>query len=276
MNITAEQIGRLGSAALAKEARLTPKPGLVDAENNGAHTDMDLALLLKSAAALEPYFKRFAFLGMQDASLPSDGRLSAIRADGIQAQEAMFAVTNGINTHKGAIFLLGILCYCAGYHAANGYTLTLESVCSAAARVCRGVTNELGENAGRAYARYGAKGARGEAEDGYPNTLAALSAFHAAKRLGADEEDGWRIALLTLISRVEDSNVLARCGEEAAKAFRARAEALARRHPAGGEALAVDMRELDQWCQTRRASPGGAADLLACAIFLDSLSWNAC
>lgn len=114
MSITPEQIGQLACAALEQEARLTPKPGLVDAENNGAHTDMDFAMLLKSASVLEPYFARFATQGMADAAFPPDGRISAIRAEGRAAERAMLLATNGVNTHKGALFLLGVLCYAAG------------------------------------------------------------------------------------------------------------------------------------------------------------------
>ncbi len=272
MSGIAERIGYLACDALAKEARLSPKPGLVDAENNGSHTDMDLALLLRSATALEPYFVRFVSLGLRDAALPPDGRLSAIRADGIAAEQAMFAATNGINTHKGAIFLLGVLCYCAGYSAANGIALAPERLCSTAARVCRGVTGELGGRAGRAFAHYGARGARGEAEDGFPNALAAVASFRAAVERGTGEEDGWRLALLGLISRVEDANVLARCGAEVAETLRVRAGEIAARHSAGGTGLRAAMRDLDRKCRNWRASPGGSADLLACAVFLQALA----
>ena len=276
MSVSVRLIGRLGYDALVREARLSPKPGLVDAENDGSHSDMNLALLLKSAEALAPFFQQFAALGLRDAGLPPDGKLAAIRADGIAAEKAMYAATNGVNTHKGAVFLLGVLCYCAGRRAADGNMITPEDLCLTAARVCRGVTSELGGGAGRAFARYGAKGARGEAESGYPNVLAALAAFYTAAARGADEEDGWRIALLELISRVEDANVLARCGEEAALCLRARAGELLLRFPAGGEELSAAIRGLDRQCRTWRASPGGSADLLACAIFLQSLPTGPC
>lgn len=272
MSGATERIGRLARAALEQEARLTPKPGLVDAENSGSHTDMDLSLFLASAAALEPYFVRFAFLGARDALLPPEGRLSAIRADGVAAERAMFAATNGINTHKGAIFLLGVLCYCAGRAAKAGLAPDADAICSDAALVCRGVTGELGADAGRAYARYGAKGARGEAEGGYPNALAALTAFHTATASGAGEDDGWRAALLTLIAQVDDANVLARCGAEQAQTLRARARAIALQYPAGGPGLSDAMRELDRECRAAHASPGGSADLLACAMFLHALT----
>ena len=274
MSISAERIGQLARAALEQEAQLSPKPGLVDAENNGAHTDMDLDLLLKSASVLEPYFARFAAQGMADATLSPDVRLSAIRAEGREAEHAMLLVTNGVNTHKGALFLLGVLCYAAGHDAANGTPLASQTVCTTAARVCSGITQELGETAGRAFARYGARGARGEAEEGFPHALRAQITFEQALAQGATETDAWLLALLHLIATMDDANVLARCGETTAQALREKAGEIASHYPEGGADMHAEIRALDRDCQARRASPGGAADVLACGIFLRALAEN--
>ncbi|MDD4312115.1 MAG: triphosphoribosyl-dephospho-CoA synthase, partial [Eubacteriales bacterium] len=145
-------------------------------------------------------------------------------------------------------------------------------VCALGARLCRGITAELGERAGRAFARYGARGARGEAEDGFPHALMALDAFARARVNGAGENDAWLLALLALIATMEDANVLARCGEATALELRRRARELAKRYPAGGDALSDDIRVLDRECRVWNASPGGAADLLACAMFLQTLT----
>ena len=271
MSMTAEQIGTLARAALEQEARLSPKPGLVDAENCGAHTDMDLALLCRSAEALEPYFAGFAAQGIADAALLPDGRIAELREQGRDAERAMFAATNGVNTHKGALFLLGVLCYSAGHCAKNATALLPQPVCRTASRVCSGITRELGESAGRAFAHYGARGARGEAEDGFPHALLALETFESAKAQGAGENDAWLLALLFLVATMEDANVLARCGADVARELRARAAAVADRHPAGGTELAQEIRTLDADCRIWRASPGGAADVLACAMFLQTL-----
>ena len=274
MSLDANSIGRLACEALKKEACLSPKPGLVDAENCGAHTDMNLALLIKSATALEPYFTRFAEQGILNAALPPDGMLSTIRAEGRKAEEAMFETTNGVNTHKGALFLLGALCYAAGYCAGNGIALLAQTVCQTAGRVCAGVTGELGAGAGRAYLQHGAKGARGEAEAGFPHALLAVGAFQSAILRGAGEDDAWLFALLRLIETLDDANVLARCGEETAQELKARAGEIASRYPAGGEAFLREMRALDRDCQSWHASPGGAADLLATAMFLTRIAPN--
>ena len=274
MSLTAERIGRLACAALIQEAHLSPKPGLVDAENCGAHLDMDLALLIKSATALEPYFTRFAEQGILNADLPPVGMLSTIRAEGQKAEEAMLTATNGVNTHKGALFLLGALCYAAGYCAGNGIALLAQTVCQTASRVCAGVTRELGAGAGWAYLRYGALGARGEAEAGFPHALLAIYAYQNAVICGAMEDDAWLFALLRLIETLDDANVLARCGQERALELKARAGEIASHYPAGGEAFLREMRALDRDCQSWHASPGGAADLLATAMFLTRIAPN--
>lgn len=274
MSISPEQIGRLARVALEQEAMLSPKPGLVDAENCGAHKDMDLALLRTSAGVLEPYFVKFAQQGLLEAHLSPDGRLASIRADGVEAERAMLEATHGVNTHKGALFLLGVLCYAAGHCLANG-AFVPRDVCVLAARLCRGITAELGRDAGRAFARYGARGARGEAEDGFPLVLLALETFSNAREQGASDQDAWLLALLSLIAVVEDANVLSRSGEEVALEFKRRAGELAKRYPAGGSRLSDEIRALDRDCRIWNASPGGAADLLACAMFFSaSESWN--
>ena len=276
MNERAEEIGALAKVALAFEARLSPKPGLVDAENSGSHADMDLALLLKSVDALEPFFARFALAGEREAALDPVGRIFAIRPEGIAAERAMLAVTGGVNTHKGAIFLLGLFCYAAGRLAARGEPLAPARVAGTAALICRGVTKELGEHAGRAYARHGAGGARTEAEAGYPGVLrAALTAREKAIALGAEESDAWLLALLALIGRVDDTNVLDRGGEPVSRELKRRAREILRAHPSGGADMREKIRQLDEFCRTRRVSPGGSADLLACAKFLDSLKQTA-
>ena len=104
----------LAEAALWQELELTPKPGLVDKYNNGAHRDMDHALFVRSIAAITPWFSRFTELGEKHAHLPASEQLRMIRPMGIACEQAMYAATGGVNTHKGGIFSLGLLCAAAG------------------------------------------------------------------------------------------------------------------------------------------------------------------
>ena len=104
-------IAHLATQALQAELDTTPKPGLVDKDNNGAHRDMDHALMQLSINTLHPYFVRLALLGFAD-TLPSH---TAIRDTGIEAEKAMLAATNGVNTHKGALFSMGLAVVAAAY-----------------------------------------------------------------------------------------------------------------------------------------------------------------
>lgn len=104
-------IAHLATQALQAELDTTPKPGLVDKDNNGAHRDMDYALMQLSINTLHPYFVRLALLGFAD-TLPSH---TAIRDTGIEAEKAMLAATNGVNTHKGALFSMGLAVVAAAY-----------------------------------------------------------------------------------------------------------------------------------------------------------------
>lgn len=104
-------IAHLATQALQAELDTTPKPGLVDKDNNGAHRDMDYALMQLSINTLHPYFVRLALLGFAD-TLPSH---TSIRDAGIEAEKAMLEATNGVNTHKGALFSMGLAVVAAAY-----------------------------------------------------------------------------------------------------------------------------------------------------------------
>ena len=104
-------IAHLATQALQAELDTTPKPGLVDKDNNGAHRDMDYAMMQLSINTLHPYFVRLALLGFAD-TLPSH---TVIRDAGIEAEKAMLAATNGVNTHKGALFSMGLAVVAAAY-----------------------------------------------------------------------------------------------------------------------------------------------------------------
>lgn len=273
--MTAEAIGERAYRALLAEVSATPKPGLVDQNNAGAHRDMDYALFCASAAALRPFFVRFAAQGMADFRLPAAGGLSRIRGIGMEAERAMFQATRGVNTHKGAVFSLGLLTAAAGRLSARGEALAPQAVCAAAAAFADGVLSELSSGRAstkgeRAYRLYGATGVRGEAAAGFPHVLdPAIPAYRAARASGASENDALCQTLLTLIAAVSDTNVLMREGMDAALWAQDGAKAFLAAHPVPGapgwrEALLT----LDRTFIGRNVSPGGCADLLSCMLFL--------
>ncbi len=261
--MTPETIAKLARAALEREVLLTPKPGLVDAANTGAHHDMDKDTFLRSAAALEPWFRRMAQAGEGLAHLAPARVLPHLRPLGLQAEADMYAATSGVNTHKGALFSLGLLCGAAGWLTANGRPVTCDALCDLAARMTAGITaRELRGSQTHglaAHAQYGAKGVRGEAEAGFPSVRQLALPW-------LKQPNGDYLALLSLISAVRDTNVLHRAGEEGLGWLQSRATELL------ADFSLEKLRRLDRDCIEKNISPGGCADLLAIAFFLEGVA----
>ncbi len=294
----AEWIGKQAKQALVEEALTTPKPGLVDAFSNGAHKDMDLHMFLCSAKALEPYFVRMAQLGMKYREVPK--RLfSMIRQVGLEAENAMYEATGGVNTHKGAVFTMGILSAAAGACAAAEGRIAIDSwIVMEQAMVREILLEELEEmQSGTAdeavienvqdkahkkahekthgeqnLVRYGSLGVRGEAALGYPSVMElALPVLKAGRAAGHE----WNLvklqALFTLMSQVEDGNVLSRAGEEGLKEV----QRIAGEFLDDGGAYQPDaverLEKLDLAFIRKHYSNGGCADLLAAAIFMEAV-----
>jgi triphosphoribosyl-dephospho-CoA synthase CitG len=266
--VTDLRIARLAAAALVEEVYTTPKPGLVDLNNTGAHRDMTVQTFLYSAAALQPYFREMAELGR---TLPQEALLPALRASGIRAEAAMFKATDGVNTHKGALFSLGILCGCAGRFLAMNRRPSAEDLCGLAADLTRGIcARELGvgdETHGQGvFRKYGARGIRGEAESGFASVrMYSLPCFRQELERGTEYGEAAVKALLSLISHVPDTTVLHRRGEKiAAWAAEEAARCLA-------DYREDTVLELDRAFIRENVSHGGCADLLAVTIFLHRL-----
>ena len=261
--MTVAAIAKAAREALVQEVLLTPKPGLVDAANCGAHDDMDKDTFLRSAAALEPWFQVMAERG---AAMPTEDPqvlLAALRPIGLQAEKDMYTATQGVNTHKGALFSLGILCAAVGRLEAQNRPLTVDALCGMAAEMTAGITGREMHTADThgllVHAAYGAKGVRGEAESGFESVRAL--ALPQLKR-----ENGPYLALLHLIAYVRDTNVLHRAGEEGLAWLQCRAQELLKDFSIAG------MEQLDRECIEKNISPGGCADLLAISFFLQAIN----
>ena len=263
------RIGALVRQALEDEVRVTPKPGLVDAVSNGAHTDMDISTFLASAQALEKHFARFTTIGMDSGGLTPRALFDSLRRPGMDAEQDMLAATGGVNTHKGAIFSLGILCAAAGRQVSLGGALTADALCGLSADMTRGLCArelpcEITTHGGQVFQRYGARGVRGEAESGFASVRAVgLPTLRQYRHQGTNE--ACMRVLLRLMACVEDTNLLARRGPEQAAWVREQAQALTDSFSVSGAAA------LDAEMTRRGLSPGGCADLLAVTIFLDAL-----
>ena len=263
-------LATLAEQALIAEAELTPKPGLVDRRGSGAHYDLSLNLMRLSATSLRPFFAAMGAIATGrdlDVSLRRD--LAAIGRD---AERKMYQVTGGVNTHKGAIWNLGLLVAAA---ARNGLTHSGEIAADAGtiARLPDRPQPALITHGDMVRKRYGiVAGARTEAASGFPRVLESGLAMLRTVRAAKSAEEICRLdALLSLMSQVDDTCVLYRGGGDALSVVKSQAQAVLL---AGGCATAEGrrrMRKLDQELIARHASPGGSADLLAATIFLDAV-----
>jgi len=253
-------IGETAQRALLHEALTTPKPGLVDCENNGAHSDMTIMSFADSACALRPYFEACARLGADNASF------RRLQYAGQLAEDAMFAAA-GVNTHKGAIFSLGILCYAAGYCAEDAETdaILMKSAEVGSCFLEQMKLNDRSETGGEVqYRRYGLTGARGEAASGFLSVQTfALPALREALASGRTLQQAGLCALISLMKNVQDSNIIRRAGMDGQKFVMQQAD-IALSEGCSEEAL----QEMNRAFVQRNISPGGSADLLAAAYFL--------
>ena len=268
----AQAIAETMRQALITEATLTPKAGLVDAAHNGGHTDMNLALFLKSADAIAPYLGDCAATGMTFAASPaSPALLAAIRPIGLAAEAAMHAATGGVNTHKGAIFAFGILAAALGRRLAAQDTTTLAEVQDDIRAISAEILAELqqpGENSAgkRGYAQHGIRGARGEAASGYTTvTRHALPVYRQALAADGNPRRALHLALVTLYAVNDDSTTLARVGLDGLRAHQHWARTLLadRARLADETQLSEAIATYARDCAARRLSAGGSADLLA-------------
>ncbi|WP_077048438.1 triphosphoribosyl-dephospho-CoA synthase [Pseudomonas sp. KK4] len=267
----AERLADLAVDALIDEADLSPKPALVDRRGNGAHTDLHLGLMHASALALWPAFKEMAEAAAEIGEIGLPLR-EAVGQIGREGERAMLATTNGVNTHRGAIWALGLL---VAVVALEPEANSAASIALRAARLAllddRHAPRPLSHGAQVAQ-RYGARGAREEAQLGFPSVIErALPQLHFSRAAGHGEQNARLDALLAIMTRLADTCVLYRAGEEGLHTMQLGAQAVL---DAGGSASLTGRRrlhELDQQLIALNASPGGAADLLAACLFIDRI-----
>jgi len=269
----ADRLADLAVDALIDEADLSPKPALVDRRGNGAHTDLHLGLMHASALSLWPAFKEMAEAAIQFGAVGLPLR-EALGRIGREGEQAMLATTDGVNTHRGAIWALGLLVAAA---ALENTTASAVSLCAARLALLddRYAPRPLSHGAQVAQ-RYGARGAREEAQLGFPSVLQrALPQLKRSRALGHGEQNARLDALLAIMTQLADTCVLYRAGETGLQTMQLGAQAVL---DAGGSASLGGRRrlhELDQQLIALNASPGGAADLLAACLFIDRIESGA-
>jgi len=271
----ADRLADLAVDALIDEADLSPKPALVDRRGNGAHTDLHLGLMHASALALWPAFKEMAEAARDigEIGLPLREAVGRIGRDG---EAAMLATTNGVNTHRGAIWALGLLVTAAALEPqSSGASPVALRAAKLAVLDDRYAPRPFSHGAQVAQ-RYGTRGAREEAQLGFPAALQfGLPQLHRSRAAGHGEQNARLDALLAIMTTLADTCVLYRAGEQGLQAMQSGAQAVL---DAGGSASLAGRRrlhELDEHLIALNASPGGAADLLAACLLLDRLERGA-
>jgi triphosphoribosyl-dephospho-CoA synthase len=257
--------------ALIAEATLTPKPGLVDLDGPGSHRDMDVITLVRSAEALHDTFRSLAELGAEAPAIDADlrARSAAIGRDG---ERAMLEATRGVNTHRGAIWALG-LTVVAVAHPSTTCGRGVHEFVAELARFDDPDTPRLRRtrNGERARRRYGVGGAVGAARAGFPVARAARRELARRRAYGAGPDHALLDALLVSMSTLDDTCVLHRGGPAALALVRDGAAHVLGAGGAEAPRASALLRRFDSTLCARKISPGGSGDMLALAIFLESV-----
>ncbi|EDV4941865.1 triphosphoribosyl-dephospho-CoA synthase [Salmonella enterica subsp. arizonae] len=266
----AEWLARTATQCLIDEARLSPKPGLVDSRGNGAHHDLTLALMERSAHSLTPTFQALA---LQSWQRPADIALrQTVGRLGREGEQQMMAATGGVNTHRGAIWALGLLVSSVAMHGGVGSAQQVANTAGELAKLPDDAAPKVFSKGLCATHRYRVPGAREEAQQAFPHVLQrALPQLRLSRLNGSSEAQARLDALMAIMTSLTDTCVLSRAGLKGLDAMQDGARAVLNAggtaYPAGQLALAA----LDRQMLALNASPGGAADLLAATLFLDRI-----
>lgn len=269
-------IANISIKSVLYEVAATPKPGLVDRDNSGAHRDMDFFTFMNSTSVLYPYFFNCTRAGINFKGEDYRLLLKDIRPIGIYAENQMFKSTGGINTHKGMIFSLGIISAALGslFREYKEIKYSPETLRERIMEIAKGVSRELkvktknptyGE---RLFENYGIRGIRGEVESGFPKVIdISLPIFK-----GLIDENKYDIntilvhTLIYLIKYTEDSNILGRHDMDTLKYAKDQASKALELGGYLKDEGKIFVQAMDRDFIKRHISPGGAADLLAITI----------
>ena len=273
---SARQIGENAFLALCLEAGAAPKPGLVDRENSGAHKDMDYALFLKSARSLQPFFEECARIGIFAGRTARAAGM--LKKSGLAAEQDMMVATGGVNTHKGAIFSMGILCCSLGSleteRKRENYGKLREDALrhgcgELAALLLADVSlTEVNSHGSQVFLQTGTGGVRKEALSGFGTAFSVgFPALRKALREGCSLNQAMVETLLRLMTVTEDSNAVYRGGTLGLRYLQREAGRLLSANLRTKKGLEL-VRNFDRTCVEKNLSPGGSADLLAFSVML--------
>lgn len=273
-------IAHLATRALHAELDTTPKPGLVDKDNSGAHRDMDHALMSRSIRAIHPYFVRLALLGFA-ADMPSH---DDIVKTGIEAERAMFEATNGVNTYKGALFSMGLAVVAVAGKAWQGSSITPQTLSAAISKLAFAFPDTKGTHGSKAKQTAASetatfKGALDNAREGYPMLFNDWLPFYANLSKNG-EPHALHLTLLRIMCDLDDTNIVYRTSLAMMKQVKEESrDVLSRWSEAthgtpqddGGTNLDTILGDMNRSFVQRNISPGGSADMLSLVVFINGV-----
>ena len=268
-------IAHLATQALQAELDTTPKPGLVDKDNSGAHRDMDHALMSRSIHALHPYFVRLALLGFA-ADMPCH---DDIVKTGIEAERAMFEATNGVNTYKGALFSMGLAVVAAAGKAWQGSSISQQALSAAISQLAFAFPDTKGTHGSKAKQAAASetptfKGALDNAREGYPELFNDWLPFYANLRKNG-EPHALHLTLLRIMCDLDDTNIVYRTSLAMMKQVKEESRDVLRQwsetQAGGGTKLDAILSNMNHNFVQRNISPGGSADMLSLVVFVSGV-----
>ena len=268
-------IAHLATRALHAELDTTPKPGLVDKHDSGAHHDMDYALMSRSIRALHPYFVRLALLGFAE-EMPCHEDIVKI---GIEAERAMYESTNGVNTYKGALFSMGLAVVAAAGKAWQEAEVTPQNLSAAITKLAYAFPDTNGTHGSKAKQTASSetetfKGALDNAREGYPMLFADWLPFYENLRKNG-EPHALHLTLLRIMCDLDDTNIVYRTSLAMMRQVKEESRDVIRKW-SGAEASArpdldTILSDMNNSFVQRNVSPGGSADMLSLVVFISGV-----
>jgi triphosphoribosyl-dephospho-CoA synthase len=268
----AANIAAFATSALIDEAMLTPKPGLVDLDSNGSHKDLNIELMCRSAKALQSTFAEMAAAAY--GSKPSQQLRESLACIGRNGEKMMLEATDGVNTHRGAIWALGLLAAAVSITGPRAAPSDMARIAGEISRFPDRFAPVADSHGQRVWRRFGISGARGEAHQGFPHVIKLGLPALIMSRSRMSETHARLDSLLSIMAYLEDTCLLHRGGIPALHAAKLGARNILYLGGTSANGGWIALKKLDAALVGLNASPGGSADLLAAVLFLDRIALN--
>lgn len=248
----------LAVQSIKAELDTTPKPGLVDKADNGAHSDMDYNLMLKSIYSLHPHFTKLSCLAYNEDVINID----KIKTIGIEAEKQMLFTTNGVNTYKGALFSMGLVLYAASYLCQQRDKVQEQQLQKTIKLLSSKFSQPNDTHGKKVIEKHNIKGALNSAIDGYTLLFDEWLPFFIKHK---NEEHSLIKLLLFIMTNLDDTNIYYRKGEEVVAHVKQQAQEIL-------DDFSIDrVEKLNREFVKENISPGGAADMLSLTLFIHSI-----